>query len=707
MVVGVCRIETRFGVTCRCRMQKLVRYAVIGLIVTGGLLGAASPASAEDPGHALRFDGVSDFVRLAATSAILGTTWPSAKTVSLWVNPTGTATCTAASPSSCDAIFGDRPRTWGISRGTLGGLDRIWVWNYDGTFDTIAVEYTIGAWIQVTLVHGAGTLHAYKNGVLVGSLASGNTQQGSSQAVLHVGGIINNASRNWTFQGEVDEVQVWDIARSEEEIAAGLNVGLTGSEPGLRAYYKMSDGAGTSLTDDSVNDWTGTLHDGGGDVPADGAIQWVESGAFGAVVTVNTPPVADPQALGTLEDAGVPITLTGSDADGDPLTFRVVAGPGRGTLSGTAPDLVYTPLPDIAGTDSFTFVVNDGRIDSPAATVTIDVLAVNDAPVAAPDTATTGVDVPVSIAALANDSDVDGDTLAITAVGGASNGTAAVVEGGISYTPNADFEGTDTFTYEIEDGNGGTAIGQVTVTVRSGADAGFALQFDGTSDMVRLAETSLMLGPAWQTTKTASLWVKPTGTSFCNGPGAGSCDAIFGDRPRWWGISRGVINGLDRIWIWNWDGSYDVIPVEYTNGQWVHIAMVHANGILTAYRNGVPVGSIATGPTIQPSPPAFPILYIGGVINNATRNWTFSGEIDELQLWSTARTQAEIQQDMAGPLGGNEPGLAAYYAMTNGSGSFLNDDSGNGWMGQLLDGAQGVPPDGPIEWVLSGAFQLP
>jgi hypothetical protein len=103
---------------------------------------------------------------------------------------------------------------------------------------------------------------------------------------------------------------------------------------------------------------------------------------------------------------------------------------------------------------------------------------------------------------------------------------------------------------------------------------------------------------------------------------------------------------------------------------------------------------------------AFPVLHIGGVIKNVTGNWTFRGEIDEVQLWNTARTSEEIRHDMTTPLAGTELGLAAYYRMSNGSGTLLTDDSGHQWTGILSDGLNEVPADGPILWVPSGAFSI-
>jgi hypothetical protein len=90
---------------------------------------------------------------------------------------------------------------------------------------------------------------------------------------------------------------------------------------------------------------------------------------------LNTAPVANDQSVTTAEDTAKAITLTGSDADGDPLTFAIVTSPVNGTLSGTAPNMTYTPSAGYAGSDSFTFKANDGMVDSAVATVSITVQA--------------------------------------------------------------------------------------------------------------------------------------------------------------------------------------------------------------------------------------------------------------------------------------------------------------------------------------------
>jgi hypothetical protein len=91
------------------------------------------------------------------------------------------------------------------------------------------------------------------------------------------------------------------------------------------------------------------------------------------VFSVNDKPIANPQSVSTEEDTPVEIILSGSDVDGDPITYRIIEEPSHGSLSGTVPTLMYSPDAGFNGTDRFTFVVNDGEIDSTSATVTITV----------------------------------------------------------------------------------------------------------------------------------------------------------------------------------------------------------------------------------------------------------------------------------------------------------------------------------------------
>jgi VCBS repeat-containing protein len=193
------------------------------------------------------------------------------------------------------------------------------------------------------------------------------------------------------------------------------------------------------------------------------------------VNSVNDAPVAVNDSYSTNEDTPLTITPAGvlindTDVDGDTLSSILNVGPAHGTLS-LAPDgsFLYTPDANFNGTDTFTYHANDGSADSNIATVCITVNSVNDAPVAHNDTYSTNEDTPLTITPagiLINDTDVDGDTLSSILNVGPAHGTLSLAaNGSFVYTPNADYNGTDTFTYHANDGTANSNIATVTITI--------------------------------------------------------------------------------------------------------------------------------------------------------------------------------------------------------------------------------------------------
>ena len=191
---------------------------------------------------------------------------------------------------------------------------------------------------------------------------------------------------------------------------------------------------------------------------------------FGAgSVQAQNPPVAAADTATTPEDTAVTVAVlrNDTDRDGDQLTVTSVTTPANGTAKVNSNFTVtYTPDADWNGTDTFDYVVSDGTA-SATATVTVTVSAVNDPPVAAADNVTTKDDVAVSVDVLANDTDADGDALSVTAVTKPAKGEAKVNSNyTVTYTPDANWNGTDTFDYVVSDG---TALDTATVTVTVGA----------------------------------------------------------------------------------------------------------------------------------------------------------------------------------------------------------------------------------------------
>ena len=203
-----------------------------------------------------------------------------------------------------------------------------------------------------------------------------------------------------------------------------------------------------------------------------------------SVAAVNDPPVASPDSVFTEEDIEVAIQPLGndSDPDGDPLVIQSVSQPEHGSVTGDGTELSYTPDPDFNGIDTFNYTISDGNGRTATAIVTVAVDDVNDPPVAQDDSAATAEETPVAIAVLQNDTDPDGDTLAVQSLTQPANGEAALSGSELVYSPGEGFSGIDTFTYTIEDGQGGTSSATVSVAVAAVNDAPIAVDDEETTD---------------------------------------------------------------------------------------------------------------------------------------------------------------------------------------------------------------------------------
>ena len=236
-------------------------------------------------------------------------------------------------------------------------------------------------------------------------------------------------------------------------------------------------GGGSGLTYDPNPNATGadiftyTVSDGNGGT---------DIGTVTVTITpVNDAPVADNETLTVLEDTAptAVAVLTGdTDIDGDALTITDTTEGARGAVSitGGGTGLTYEPDPNVNGADSFTYTVSDPSGATDTATVTVTITPVNDAPVADIDTATLTEDAAATaIGVLVGDTDIEGDTLQITATTDGAKGTVAITGGGsgLTYDPNPNATGADSFTYTISDGNGGTDVGTVSMTITPVNDA--------------------------------------------------------------------------------------------------------------------------------------------------------------------------------------------------------------------------------------------
>ena len=323
---------------------------------------------ARDDRIGLVFDGVDDYVRIGDYAGLIVTT---NLTMEAWIKPTGLGT------GSKIIINKEGEYELGITADTgevkwaFDNIDPDWSWHNTGYF------VQAGEWTHLAVTYNNGVVNTYADGVLVDSY-NGSGVIGDQYPLmneLQIGGRENAVTQR--FDGSIDEVRIWNTTRSQVEITSNINSLLSGAEAGLIGNWRLDEGSGTTVVDQSALGHDGTLADG---VTVAEMPSWQ-----GYVVSED----------GTLNVSAVNGVLANDfDIDGDTLTAVLVSGPANAAAFTLNPDgsFSYTPSANFNGIDSFTYRANDGSVDSNIATVTIRVDPVNDAPQAtnlsAPETYT-------------------------------------------------------------------------------------------------------------------------------------------------------------------------------------------------------------------------------------------------------------------------------------------------------------------------------
>ncbi|HZB03714.1 MAG TPA: cadherin-like domain-containing protein [Actinomycetota bacterium] len=195
-----------------------------------------------------------------------------------------------------------------------------------------------------------------------------------------------------------------------------------------------------------------------------GASDGPSSGGPGGDVAAAAPLVVRSDQKSVVEDTPTTINVLENDGRFGGGVKLQTSQPAHGTASANNRTITYTPPADFNGSDSFSYWVSDGET-SARAEVTVAVTPVNDSPRAGNDKRSVDEDGSLVLDLLTNDGDVDGDQLSIKPDAPA-HGRVEVKDGRLTYEPSADFNGEDTFSYQVSDGKGGSAVAKVAIKVR-------------------------------------------------------------------------------------------------------------------------------------------------------------------------------------------------------------------------------------------------
>ena len=215
---------------------------------------------------------------------------------------------------------------------------------------------SIDGWHHVALIRRSGTWELYVDG-------NAQTLTSTSTPNLPTGqtGLAATFSGIEFFKGQLDEVRIWAVARTQAQIQANMHQFLQGNESGLVGYWRFDEGTGMTAYDSTSNNNHGTLTN------MDAANWFDASGDY----------------FQTNEDTALSSFMIAYDIDGDSLTYSIVTNGSKGSANFTDPangDFTYTPNADATGSDTFTYKVNDGTTDSNIVTAAMDITADNDAP---------------------------------------------------------------------------------------------------------------------------------------------------------------------------------------------------------------------------------------------------------------------------------------------------------------------------------------
>jgi hypothetical protein len=495
-------------------------------------------------------------------------------------------------------------------------------------------------WHHVAFTFDGSTVRLYVDGVLDIAVAKTLNTTGTT---LRLGQRAVGDGGNELFIGAMDEVKIWNVARTQAQLQTARYNEIDGNTQGLVAYYKFNQTSGTSIPDASVNNVTSTLISTG---------TWIASGNPSNSSYLWTPGNATTQSLTVTSSGTYSVTATNPascSATSNPVTFTV------------------TPLPAVAAITG-TNAVCVGSTTQLNNTTPGGVWSSNLGSIASVDNTGKVTGVSTGIATISYN---------VTNACGTTTATYAVT---VNTLPVATISALGATTF-CQNGS---------VTLKStGSSLGNALSFNGSSQYVNVSTTAAISNLGLKG-YTLEAWVYPTDVNDVK-----SVLRKTGD------YNLYIINGSVAAEVWPQGTSNasfvkilptgsNVIPVN----AWTHIAATWnaatQTGIL--YINGVVVPSTVSATTISGSEP----LLIG---RSSVYGQPFAGKMDELRMWDTVRTATQVANNRNTFIAGNSPHLVAYYKFDEGTGTSTADASGAGNTGSLVNSPQWViPSDVPVTY---------
>ena len=442
-------------------------------------------------GQAFRFNGSNQVVQIPYAPELVSSNF----SVEAWVNP-------SILPVNDELIFGQNNGHFQlVVRTGTTGLRAIWQFSSGfGSFFAVSSsnQIPVGQFSHLVGTWDGRTLKIFVNGTIQGQfvIAAPAPDPGCPFFIggLHNPGTGSCAATGRYFNGMIDEVSLFNRTLTSGEVAALYSAGSAGkcdSPPPMIASnpedQRVTIGSNAVFQVVALSSLTMSYQWRLNGSPISGAnsatlicsnVQTSDAGLYSVVVsnqvgsvvssnallTINYPPVANAQTVTLDESTSADITLSGTDPDSDPLTYSVVNPPTHGTLSngGTTAKVTYQPNKGYHGPDSFTFTACDALVISAPGMVSINVQLVNSPPVAQSQSLTVDENTPLAITLSA--SDPDGDSLNYT-VSSPAHGTLSGQAPNLTYSPNSNYFGPDSFAFTVNDGQVESTPATINITV--------------------------------------------------------------------------------------------------------------------------------------------------------------------------------------------------------------------------------------------------